>query len=73
MQIYKILFFSQKLEMQEQVAGTFVRTFQLTQEELTAIKGASRDDPITPNFFLALEKTQTIRNNTKYLLQVSSI
>lgn len=62
---------SQKLHMQENVADAFVRTFQLTPEEVSVIKGSTRESPITQEFFVVLEKTQKIRNSTKYLLQVS--
>ncbi|XP_042874667.1 conserved oligomeric Golgi complex subunit 6-like isoform X1 [Penaeus japonicus] len=60
---------SQKLHMQEEVALAFVKTFQLTPEEVLIIKGSSREAPITQEFFTVLDKTQKIRNNTKYLLQ----
>lgn len=56
--------------MQEDVAEAFVRTFQLTPEEVAIIKGSTREAPITQEFFTVLEKTMKIRNNTKYLLQV---
>lgn len=57
--------------MQEDVAEAFVKTFQLTPEEVSIIKGSTRESPITQEFFTVLEKTQKIRNSTKYLLQVS--
>ncbi|ROT67141.1 putative conserved oligomeric Golgi complex subunit 6 [Penaeus vannamei] len=60
---------SQKLRMQEEVALAFVKTFQLTPEEVLIIKGSSREAPITQEFFTVLDKTQKIRNNTKFLLQ----
>lgn len=63
---------SNKLHMQETVAEAFVRCFQLTPEEVAIIKGSSRESPITPEFFTVLDKTQKIRSNTKYLLQVSN-
>ena len=56
--------------MQEEVAEAFVKNFQLSADEITALNGSSRDSPITKDFFTALEKTQKIRNNTKLLLQV---
>lgn len=59
--------------MQETVAEAFVKCFQLTPEEVAVIKGSSRESPITPEFFTVLDKTQKIRSNTKYLLQVSSV
>ncbi|KAB7496595.1 Conserved oligomeric Golgi complex subunit 6 [Armadillidium nasatum] len=55
--------------MQEEVVKTFLKNFQLSSEEMFALKGSSRDSPITSQFFEALNKTQIIRNNTKYLLQ----
>lgn len=64
-------FYSNKLRMQEDVANAFVKTFQLTPEEISVIKGSSRESPITQEFFTVLEKTQKIRNSTRYLLQVS--
>ncbi|XP_047491145.1 conserved oligomeric Golgi complex subunit 6-like isoform X2 [Penaeus chinensis] len=60
---------SQKLRMEEEVALAFVKTFQLTPEEVLIIKGSSREAPITQEFFTVLDKTQKIRNNTKFLLQ----
>lgn len=60
---------SQKLRMQEEVALAFVKTFQLTPEEVLIIKGSSREAPITQEFFTVLDKTQKIRSNTKFLLQ----
>ncbi|XP_050693189.1 conserved oligomeric Golgi complex subunit 6-like [Eriocheir sinensis] len=60
---------SNKLHMQETVAEAFVKCFQLTPEEVAVIKGSSRESPITPEFFMVLDKTQKIRSNTKYLLQ----
>lgn len=66
-------FYSNKLHMQETVAEAFVKCFQLTPEEVAVIKGSSRESPITPEFFNVLDKTQKIRSNTKYLLQVSDI
>ncbi|KAB7494587.1 Conserved oligomeric Golgi complex subunit 6 [Armadillidium nasatum] len=60
---------SHKLQMQEEVVKTFLKNFQLSSEEMFALKGSSRDSPITSQFFEALNKTQIIRNNTKYLLQ----
>lgn len=60
---------SNKLHMEEDVADAFVRTFQLTPEQVAIIKGSTRESPVTLEFFAVLEKTQKIRNNTKYLLQ----
>ena len=65
-----VTFHSNKLHMQETVAEAFVRCFQLTPDEVATIKGSSRESPITPEFFTVLDKTQKIRSNTKYLLQV---
>ena len=58
--------------MEEEVALAFMEHFQLTSEEKYALIGATRDAPLTSQFFQVLEKTQKIRTNTKYLLQVSS-
>lgn len=60
---------SGKLQMQEEVATAFVNTYQLTPDEVTIIRGVTREAPITSEFFTVLEKTQKIRNNTKHLLQ----
>ncbi|XP_068217379.1 conserved oligomeric Golgi complex subunit 6 [Palaemon carinicauda] len=60
---------SHKLHMQEKVAEAFVKTFQLAPDEVSIIKGSTRESPITQEFFAVLEKTQKIRNSTKYLLQ----
>lgn len=56
--------------MQEDVVSRFVKVFQLTPDEIVALRGSSKDAPVTAQFFDALNKTQTIRSNTKYLLQV---
>ncbi|KAG7156308.1 Conserved oligomeric Golgi complex subunit 6-like [Homarus americanus] len=42
---------SNKLHMEEDVADAFVQNFQLTSEEVSIIKGSSRESPITQEFF----------------------
>ncbi|KAG8297636.1 Golgi transport complex subunit 6 [Homalodisca vitripennis] len=56
---------SQKLTMQQEVAKSFLKSFQLTQGELSALREAS----ITEDFFAALERVQTIHTNCRTLMQ----
>lgn len=56
---------SQKLSMQQEVATSFLRSFQLTPIELAAL----RESNITEDFFAALERVQTIHSNCRTLMQ----
>lgn len=57
--------FSQKLTMQQEVAKSFLRSFQLTPVELSALREAN----ITEDFFSALERVQMIHTNCRTLMQ----
>lgn len=57
--------YSSRLSIQETIAKTFIKTFQLTPEELSALKHAS----ITNDFFQALERVQVIHGNCRTLMQ----
>lgn len=57
--------------MQQQVSEAFLKTFQLTPEELIALHGPKqkRDAPITNDIFAALAHTQQIHSDCKILMQ----
>ncbi len=44
--------------MQQEVAAAFIRTFQLTPDELAILYGTSREAPITDEFFSVLNRVQ---------------
>lgn len=62
MQCQKYLSFdfisSQVLSIQQEVASTFIKNFQLTQSELTVLHGSVRESPITEEFFSVINKVQ---------------
>nr|CAD7196740.1 unnamed protein product [Timema douglasi] len=60
---------SEKLTLQQEVAGAFLRSFQLSPSEQTTLRGGSRDTPITSQFFIALERVQNIHTNCRTLMQ----
>nr|CAD7459049.1 unnamed protein product [Timema tahoe] len=60
---------SEKLTLQQEVAGAFLRSFQLSPSEQTTLRGGSRDTPITSQFFVALERVQSIHTNCRTLMQ----
>lgn len=51
--------------MQQEVAKSFLRSFQLTPVELSALREAN----ITEDFFSALERVQMIHTNCRTLMQ----
>lgn len=51
--------------MQQEVAKSFLKSFQLTSAELSALREAN----ITEDFFSALERVQTIHSNCRTLMQ----
>lgn len=51
--------------MQQEVATSFLRNFQLAPAELAAL----RESNITEDFFAALQRVQTIHNNCRMLMQ----
>ncbi|KYN04213.1 PREDICTED: conserved oligomeric Golgi complex subunit 6 [Cyphomyrmex costatus] len=60
---------SQILTMQQEVASAFIRNFQLTPSELTALHGSTRESPITEEFFSVVNKVQDIHGKCRVLMQ----
>jgi hypothetical protein len=60
---------NQKLSTQNRVANAFLDTFQLSPSELEILHGANRDAPITADFFVVLERVQTIHTKCRTLMQ----
>ncbi|KAG1712187.1 Conserved oligomeric Golgi complex subunit 6 [Nymphon striatum] len=58
----------QRLEMKQEVASSFLRTFQLTYDEIRILRG-SKDGEIDKSFFSVLERVKTIHNDCKVLLR----
>lgn len=44
--------------MQHEVATAFIKSFQLTQSELAALHGSTRDSPISEEFFSVVNRVQ---------------
>lgn len=51
--------------MQRLILSRFMQKFQLSKEETEILK----QQEVTNEFFLAMEKTQTVYNDCKYLLE----
>ncbi|KAJ4429443.1 hypothetical protein ANN_21612 [Periplaneta americana] len=60
---------SQKLCLQQEVAGGFLRSFQLSPAEQAVLRGSSREAAITSEFFTVLERVQSIHSNGRMLMQ----
>lgn len=60
---------SDKLQLQQQIAGAFLSKFQLTIGEHQQLYGTSRDDPIKLEFFDALARVQQIHSECRILMQ----
>ncbi|XP_014218909.1 conserved oligomeric Golgi complex subunit 6 [Copidosoma floridanum] len=60
---------SEKLSMQKEIALAFIRTFQLTPDEVAVLHGNTREASITEEFFVVLSKVQEIHNNCRLLMQ----
>ncbi|KAG4071058.1 hypothetical protein HA402_001495 [Bradysia odoriphaga] len=60
---------SDKLQLQQQIAGAFLSKFQLTIAEHQQLYGSSRDDPIKLEFFDALARVQKIHSECRVLMQ----
>ncbi|XP_015521577.1 conserved oligomeric Golgi complex subunit 6 [Neodiprion lecontei] len=60
---------SKKLSMQQDVANTFIKNFQLTSSELAILHGPSREAPITNEFFAVADRVQEIHSNCRILMQ----
>lgn len=50
--------FSKKLTMQEEIAKVFIEKCQLTSAELSVLHGATREAPITDEFFDVVNRVQ---------------
>ncbi|PSN44948.1 hypothetical protein C0J52_16472 [Blattella germanica] len=61
--------FSQKLCLQQEVAGAFLQSFQLSPAEQSVLRGASREAAITNEFFAVLDRVQNIHSNGRMLMQ----
>lgn len=60
---------SQKLCLQQEVAGAFLQSFQLSPAEQAVLRGASREAAITEEFFRVLDRVQSIHSNGRMLMQ----
>lgn len=49
--------------MQQEIAAAFIRTFQLTPDELAILHGTSREAPISDDFFTVLNRVQVNYNS----------
>ncbi|KAL3283844.1 hypothetical protein HHI36_018014 [Cryptolaemus montrouzieri] len=58
-------------EVQQQIVRAFLKTFQLTPDEIIILHGnkQNRNLPITRDIFTVLDKAQTIHGNCKVLMQ----
>ncbi|TDH14685.1 hypothetical protein EPR50_G00023090 [Perca flavescens] len=59
-----------RLEVRAQVAQAFLAKFQLSNEEMSTLRGA-RDAPITEDFFKALRRVKHIHEDVKILLRTN--
>ncbi|XP_032360044.1 conserved oligomeric Golgi complex subunit 6 [Etheostoma spectabile] len=59
-----------RLEVRAQVAQAFLAKFQLSNEEMSTLRGA-RDAPITEDFFRALSRVKHIHEDVKILLRTN--
>uniref|UniRef100_A0A8D0A0C2 Conserved oligomeric Golgi complex subunit 6 n=1 Tax=Sander lucioperca TaxID=283035 RepID=A0A8D0A0C2_SANLU len=59
-----------RLEVRAQVAQAFLAKFQLSNEEMSTLRGA-RDAPITEDFFKALSRVKHIHEDVKILLRTN--
>nr|XP_057936240.1 conserved oligomeric Golgi complex subunit 6 isoform X2 [Doryrhamphus excisus] len=59
-----------RLEVRAQVAQAFLAKFQLSNEEMSTLRGA-RDAPITEDFFTALSRVKRIHEDVKVLLRTN--
>ncbi|KAL4647730.1 conserved oligomeric Golgi complex subunit 6 [Arapaima gigas] len=59
-----------RLEVRAQVAQVFLSKFQLSSEEMIALR-AARDTPVTEEFFKALRRVKQIHEDVKVLLRTN--
>lgn len=64
-----LFFLSKKLGMEQEVASAFLQRYQLSPAELSVLHGTTRDSPITPAFFTALQRAQAIHSDCRILMQ----
>lgn len=55
--------------MQQQIVAAFIDKFQLTQDDLAALYGKTRDAQITPELFVVFDKVQRIHSDCRILMQ----
>lgn len=55
--------------MEQEVANAFLQRYQLSPVELSVLHGTTRDSPITPAFFTALQHAQSIHADCRVLMQ----
>ncbi|KAK0177613.1 hypothetical protein PV328_001649 [Microctonus aethiopoides] len=60
---------SKKLSMQHEVANAFISTFQLTKHEIEILHGQTREEPISDEFFIVVNRIQTIHSSCRILMQ----
>ncbi|XP_063986387.1 conserved oligomeric Golgi complex subunit 6 [Diachasmimorpha longicaudata] len=60
---------SKKLSMQHEVATAFIRTFELSRNEISILHGQTREEPITEEFFAVINRLQTIHSSCRVLMQ----
>lgn len=66
--IFNNFIYSQKLSMEQEVAAAFLRSFQLSSAEQAILRG-TRDGAITGEFFVVLNRVQSIHHNCRTLMQ----
>ena len=60
---------SNKLTLRKEISGVFLNRFELSIEEHQILYGQNRDDPITNDFFIVLDRVQIIHNDCRVLMQ----
>lgn len=60
---------SNKLQIHQEIAGTFLNRFQLTVHEHQILYGLYRDATIDADFFVVLDQVQSIHSDCRILLQ----
>uniref|UniRef100_A0A182JAU9 Conserved oligomeric Golgi complex subunit 6 n=1 Tax=Anopheles atroparvus TaxID=41427 RepID=A0A182JAU9_ANOAO len=58
-----------KLQVQQKIASGFLSRFQLSVTEHQMLYGSKRDAPITEEFFLVLDRVQSIHTDCRTLMQ----
>lgn len=56
----------QEVETRKSIVALFLARFTLNEEEVEAM--TSRDIPVGPRFFAAMDKTEKIRNDCRVLM-----